>query len=84
MDVYGKSVRHPLKAYLKILNPKITDVRFCEDGPGVYIDVAIPKYPDEHPYFNQDDVLQLLETYMAYANMSYQEISAWYEERREK
>jgi len=80
MDVYGKSVRHPLKPYLMKLNPKVTNVRFCEDGHATLIDIGIPKYPDEHPYFTSDDSHALLVSYMDYANMSYEEIHAWYKD----
>ena len=81
MDVYGKNVRHPLAPYLKILNPKVTHVRFDEKYAAVLVDVDIPKYPDSHPYFTPDDLHTLLETYMAYSNMSYREIADWYKER---
>ncbi len=81
MDVYGKNVRYPLAPYLKTLNPKVSHVRFDETQAGVLIEVEIPKYPESHPYFTPDDRHTLLETYMAYANMSYQEIADWYKER---
>lgn len=81
MDVYGKNVRCPLAPYLKILNPKISEVKFDEKYAAVLVEIGIPKYPDQRPYFNSDDTAQLLETYMAYANMSLQEIMDWYKER---
>lgn len=83
MDVYGKNVRCPLAPYLKALNPKITHVRFDERYAGVLIDIEIPKYPESHPYFTSEDSGTLLETYMAYANMSLQEIMDWYKAARE-
>lgn len=84
MDVYGKNVRHPLEPYLKTLNPKVTNVRFDEKFPGVLIDIEIPKYPDSYPYFTAEDSSMLLQTYMAYANMSYDEIHDWYRNRTVK
>jgi len=81
MDVYGKNVRYPLAPYLKILNPKVSHVRFDETQAGVLIEIGIPKYPETHPHFSSDEVSTLLETYMAYANMSYEEIRDWYKER---
>lgn len=81
MGVYGKNVRYPLAPYLKILNPKVTHVRFHDKYAAVLVDVDIPKYADKYPYFTSDDINTLLETYMAYANMSYEEIANWYRER---
>jgi len=77
-DVYGKNARYPLWAYLKYYNPKITDMKFDAKCPGLHVIVSVPKYHGSHPYFTNEDVKKLLDTYMDYANASYKEIEAWY------
>ncbi len=82
MDVYGKNVRHSLRVYLKLENPKVTDVQFDEHYAGVNVIVEVPKYPEGgHPYFTPEDRKQLLTTYMDYANMSYAELTEWWQSK---
>lgn len=77
VDVYWKSAHVRLELYIKWHVPKVTKVRFAEDGLGVFIDVDIPKYPEERPYFTDEDVSTLLKTYMDYANSSLDELMIW-------
>ena len=77
-DVYGKNARLPLRAFMKQKNPKVTGMRFHETAPGVIFEIGHPKYPESYPYFTQEDQANLLASYMEYANMTYEELSAWY------
>jgi len=77
-DVYVKNARFKLWPYLRAHNPKITKLRFDEQFPGLHIEVDVPKYPESYPYFTKDDSKMLLESYMDYANMTLEEIQAWY------
>ena len=78
-DVYWKSARWSLRKYLQVENPKVTDVKFDERYLAVHVEVAHPKYPKEHPYFTNDDVNKLLESYMWYANATDEEVMAWFQ-----
>lgn len=73
-DVCGKNAYCSLATYLRLRNPKITDVRFDPKYPLVHVEVAVPKYPKERPYFTNQDTHLLLETYMEYANMQLEEL----------
>jgi len=77
-SVYGKNTCWPIWPFLKMHNPKITKTRWHESGAGLYVEVGIPKYPKERPYFTNEDQAELLRSYMEYANMSGDEIQAWY------
>lgn len=77
-DVYGKNARLPLWPYLKHYNPKISEIKFDKTLPLLHVVIEVPKYPKSRPYFNNEDVKTLLETYMNYANATLEEISAWY------
>jgi len=46
--------------------------------PLLHVKIIIPKYPEERPFFNDEDINTLLSTYMDYANASHKEISEWY------
>ena len=76
-DIHGKNIYVKLELYIKMHNPKVTNVRFDEKWPLVHMDVDIPKYPDERPYFTSEDTRQLLDSYMTYANMSREELHEW-------
>jgi len=77
-DVYVKSMYNPLRPYIISKNPKVTNVKFDSYYPLVHIEIEQPKYCDE-PYFSEEDVGNLLQTYMDYANMSREEIRDWYQ-----
>ena len=76
-DVYGKNAVVPLRQYIMAHNEKVTDVRFDEHYPGVHVVIGIPKYPKEDPYFSDEDMMKLLNTYMDYANATRKEILNW-------
>ena len=80
-DVYWKNAMLPLEGYLKAHIPKITRIKFDEKLPLLHVIVTIPKYPTDKPFFGEEDVKTLLETYMRYANSSVKEISEWYSNR---
>ena len=83
-DVYGKNARLPLWPYIKIHNPKVTKIFFDARSPGLHVEIGIPKYPKEYPYFTPEDTNKLLKTYMDYANMSHDELAEWYKQQPRK
>jgi len=83
-DVYGKNARYPLGPYIKAHVPKVSKVEFDATMPGVHVTVGVPKYPESYPFFTDSDVKTLLDSYMNYANMSNEEIQAWYKTKQNK
>ena len=77
-DVYGKNAMFPLEPYLKVHNPKVSEIKFDSKYPLVHVIVAVPKYPESYPFFTDEDVKTLLDSYMNYANATGEEIQAWY------
>jgi hypothetical protein len=82
-DVYGKNARFPIGPYIKYYNPKVSKVEFDATMPGMHITVSIPKYPESYPYFTEEDVKTLLESYMNYANSTREEMHAWYKNKQD-
>lgn len=82
-DVYGKNGYFSLDYYIRMNNPKVSEVKFDPKYHLVHVIVSVPKYPEDgHPYFTQEDTMTLLRTYMEYANATRGEMREWFDSMR--